>query len=78
MSETDRSANGELADTLFDSLAAMGKWLMLVVAIAAGTFLGLLLFGWFLLHQAEGKLKEVFGPSTSSETSTTAPAYTNP
>jgi hypothetical protein len=49
----------------------------LVVAIAAGTFLGLLLFVWFVQHQAEGKLKQVFGPS-SSETSTTAPAYTNP
>ena len=72
-------------ETIFDELATMAqavfKWVMLVAAIAAGTFIGLYLFVWFMAHRAEDSLKQLIdrGPfSTSVPSTTTSPTHPFP
>ncbi len=59
----------DVADQAEGLFAAVWRWVVLVAAIAAGTFLGLLLFAWFVANQAENEFKDLLNTRTPSRSS---------
>lgn len=73
MTAQTQSARADVGDAFFDVLAAIGKWLVQVAAIAIGTCLGIILFLMVAREYAGDKLDDVnlryLDPSSTSSPS---------
>jgi hypothetical protein len=54
-----------------DTVEGMLRWVLNVVGITLGVFLGLLLFVWFVGHQMHGDFRNILQPATTTSTTET-------
>lgn len=73
MTAQPQSARADVGDAFFDVLAAIGKWVAQVAAIAIGTCLGIILFLMVAREYAGNKLDQLdlrdLSPSSTSSPS---------